>query len=133
MRNLATVLQLKAKLPEKFQHFSAIDGSIKMLNYSRISKNFNVKSFKIFYEAQAVSYLKEVIQTTTSKKLLTEIYRITQTFAFPVFRECSSWASRNGAVQIYFSDTNQKHICWKICKVSGFLAVLREYIFENVE
>ena len=80
-----------------------------------------------------MSYLKEDIQTTTRKKLLTEICRIIQTFAFPVFREWSSWASRNGAVQIYFSDTNQKDICWKICKVNGFLAVLREYIFENVE
>ena len=34
--------------------------------------------------------------------LLTEIYRNIHTFASPVFRECSSWASRNGAVQFFF-------------------------------
>ena len=40
--------------------------------------------------------LTEVIQ------LLSEIHRIIQTFAFPVFPEYCSWAFRNGAVQIFF-------------------------------
>ena len=30
-----------------------------------------------------------------------------QTLVFQVFRECRSWASRNGAVQNVFSDTSQ--------------------------
>ena len=34
MRNLATVSPLKPKLSGKFQRFSAIDGSIKILKYS---------------------------------------------------------------------------------------------------
>ena len=55
-----------------------------------------------------------------------------QAFAFPVFRECSFWASRNGVEQIFF-DINQKIVCWKICKVSVLLAVLWEYVFQNVE
>ena len=33
----------------------------------------------------------------------------------------------------FFFDTNPKHVCWKICKVSGFSAVLRNYTFYNVE
>ena len=40
MRNLATVLPLKSKLSGKFQRFNAIDGSIKMLKNSWISKSF---------------------------------------------------------------------------------------------
>ena len=89
--------------------------------------SIKIKNFKTFYEAQAVRRLKEVIQ------LLSEIHRIIQIFSFPVFWKCSSRAFRNGAVQIFFSDTNQEHVCWKICKVSEFSAVLREYIFYNVE
>ena len=34
MRNLATVSHLKPKLSGKFQRFSAIDGSTKILKYS---------------------------------------------------------------------------------------------------
>ena len=33
-----------------------------------------------------------------------EIYR-------HLLSKCSSWASRNGAVQIFFSDTKKKHVC----------------------
>ena len=40
--------------------------------------------------------LTEVIQ------LLSEIHRIIQTFAFPVFPEYYSSAFKNGAVQIFF-------------------------------
>ena len=41
MKNLATILSLKSKLSGKFQCFNAIEGSIKMLKNSWISKNFN--------------------------------------------------------------------------------------------
>ena len=37
------------------------------------------------------------------------IYGNTQTFAFQVLQECSSWASRNSAVQFFF-DPNRKHV-----------------------
>ena len=51
-----------------------------------------------------------------NKSFLKEIFRNVQAFAFKVLQECSSWASRNGACNI-FSDTKQKHDCWKICEV----------------
>ena len=41
MWNFATVLPLKPKLSGKFQRFSAIDISIKMLKYSWLSRSFN--------------------------------------------------------------------------------------------
>ena len=34
-----------------------------------------------------------------------------------MLQECSSWTSRNSEVQIFLSDTKQKHVSWKICKV----------------
>ena len=39
---------------------------------------------------------------TWNKYFLTEICRNMQTFAFQALRECISWASRNGAVQMGF-------------------------------
>ena len=38
---LATILPLKSKLFKKCQSFDTIDGSIEMLKYTWISKNFN--------------------------------------------------------------------------------------------
>ena len=89
-----------------------------------------MKNCKTFYEAQTASHLKEIIQLSPNlpapdkillllwnKNFLTEIYRNIQTFAFKVLQECSSWASRNGAVQIFFLE---KH-------------VLREHIIFNVK
>ena len=56
-----------------------------------------------------------------SKYFLTEIYRNIQTFDFKMLRECSSWASRNGAVQMFFTDTNQKHIFGCVCRSIFFI------------
>ena len=50
-----------------------------------------------------------------------------------MLRDCSSSVPKNGAVQMLFSDTSYNYVCWKICKGSRFLTVLREYIFYNVE
>ena len=36
-----------------------------------------------------------------------------QTFAFQVLRECSSWASRNGAVQMFFLTPNRNMLAGK--------------------
>ena len=78
-----------------------------------------MKNFKIFCKAKATSHLKEVIQPPPSnalpdkallrlwnKRFLKKIYRNIQTFAFKVLQECSSWASRKGAVQIFFLTPN---------------------------
>ena len=53
----------------------------------------------------------------SNKNFISEIYRNIQTFAFQVHQECSSWVSRNDAVQM-FSLHQPKTICWKISKVS---------------
>ena len=46
-------------------------------------------------------------------------------------KACSSWVSRNGAVQMFFSATKQKHICWKIFKVRKvFGCVAGAYYFQ---
>ena len=122
MRNLATILPLKSTLSRKFHRFNAIDGSIEILNW--ISKNFiKIKNCKTFYEAQAASHLKEIIHPPPNppapgkillllwnKNFLTEIYSNIQTFAFKVLQECSSWESRNGAVQFFFS--HQTETCF---------------------
>ena len=66
-----------------------------------------------------------------NKNFLTEIYRNIQTFAFKMLQECSSLASRNGAAQMFFSDTKQEHVCWKICKVRKvFGCVAGAYYFQ---
>ena len=92
-----------------------------------------MKNCKTFCKAQKASRLKDINWPTPispppdqillrfwNKNFLKEIYRNIQTSTFKVLQECSSWASRNGAVQIVFSDTKQKHVCWKICKVRKF-------------
>ena len=61
--------------------------------------------------------MKEIIQPTLdinflrlwNKNFQTVIYRNIQTFAFKVLQECNYWASRNSA-QMFFFDTNQKHV-----------------------
>ena len=88
------------------------------------TKNFiKIKNCKTFYEAQAANHLKEIIQPPPNppapgkillllwnKNFLTEIYSNIQTFAFKVLQECSSWESRNGAVQFFFS--HQTETCF---------------------
>ena len=67
------------------------------------------------------------------KNFVKEIYRNIQRFAFKVLQECSSWASRNGAVQISFLTPNRNMFIGKFVKLERFLAVLREHIIFNVK
>ena len=60
--------------------------------------------------------LDKILLRLWNKISLTGIYRNIQTFAFKELEECSSWASRNGAVQIFF-----------------LLAVLQEHIIFNAK
>ena len=71
-----------------------------------------MKNCKVFYEAQTAKRLKEIIQPI----LFTEIYKNIQTFAFKVLQECSSWASRDGAVQIFFLTPNRNMFAGKLVK-----------------
>ena len=67
------------------------------------------------------------------RKFLAEIYRNIQTFAFKVIQKCSSWASRNGAVQMFSLTPSRNMSPGKILKSEMFLAVLREHIIFNVK
>ena len=68
-----------------------------------------------------------------NKTFLKELYRNIQTFAFKVLRECSFWASRNAAVQMFFLTPNRKMFARKFIKSERLLAVLREQIIFNVK
>ena len=79
-----------------------------------------MKNCKTLYEAQTASRIKETIQPPpnpppsdktllrlSNKNFLTKIYRSTQTFAIKVLQEYGSWASRKGAVQMFFLTPNR--------------------------
>ena len=108
----------------------------KIAEFPRVS--IKIKPFKTFCKAQTPSCQKwfslppdKSFIRLSYKTFLMEIYRNIQTFPFQVLWEWSSWASGNRAVH-FFSDTNQKHVCWKCIMLVKFLAVLGEYIFYNV-
>ena len=116
MRNLATFLPLS---PNCLENFSVpIDGSIKMLKNSWI--------FETKQRSKQRAALKKLFSVPPDKSFLrlwnkiflTGTYRNIQTFTFQLLRECSSWEAINGVVQMFFSDINEKHFCWKICKMS---------------
>ena len=95
---------------------------------------------KAFYKAQTASCLKGNHSSFPSlrlwsKTILTEINKNIRTFTFKVLQGCTSWASRNGAVQMFFSDNEQKHVYFagKSVKSVSSLAVLREHIIFNAK
>ena len=55
------------------------------------------------------------------------------TFAFRVLQECSSWASKKIAVQIFFLRANRNMFSGKLVKSERFLTVLQEHIIFNVK
>ena len=117
MRNLATILLLKSKLSRKFQRFNAIDGSIKMLkkklNFKKLHLNWKI--VKHFLRAKQPNYSASPNPQPPDKPLLglwnknfpTRIYRNIQTFAIKVLQQWGSWASRNGAVQMFLLTPNR--------------------------
>ena len=109
-----------------------------MLKNRWVSKiSIKMKNFKTSYESQVATRLKEIFQPPPpplpppdksflhlwNKNVWTEIYRNMQTFAFQVLGKCSSWASRNSVVPMFF-------LALTIIK---FLAVLWEYIVYDVD
>ena len=59
---------------------------------------------------------------------------VIQTSDFQVLQECKSWPFGNGAVQMFFFwQPTRTMFAGKFVKWEKFLAVLREYIFYNVE
>ena len=83
-------------------------------NFSEILENswisIKVKNFKTFSSPNQRASLRKFLVPLPdksflllwNKRFLMEIYKNIQTFAFEVLRKCSSWASRNGAVQMFF-------------------------------
>ena len=147
MRNVAAILPLKFKLSEKFQHFNAINRCIEMIKMVEFPKiSIKIKNCQTFCKAQTANCLKTFIQSppipppsstrtnlTMSQKqiLLKEIYGNIQTFAFKVLQECSSWASRNGVVQIFFLTPQRSMFLENLSE--RFLAVFQEHIVFNVK
>ena len=121
----------------KFQHFNAIDGSIEMLKYRWISKNFNSneKFEKHFTSPKEPSAWQKLFSPPPDKSFLrlwnknvrTKIYRNIQTFTFQELRECCSWASRNGAVQFFF--WHQPETCFWLCCGGIFFILLSDSRF----
>ena len=113
-----------------------------MLKKAEFSKaSIRRKNCKTFYEAQTASCFKEIFQAPPthsppdkillrlwSKNFLIDIYRNIQIFAFKVLQGCSSWASRNGAVQMFFLKPNRNMFAGKVKKV--FPSVARAYYFQ---
>ena len=77
----------------------------KIVEFPKIS--IKIKNYKTFFEAPSPekSFLR-----LCDKYFLKKFYRNIQKFAFQVLQECSSWASRNDAVQIF-----------KMSKIFGFV------------
>ena len=74
----------------------------------------------------------ETLPHLWKKNSLKKVYRNIQTFAFKVLQECSSWASRNGTVQILFLTPNWNMFAGKFLKLESLLAVLREHIISEI-
>ena len=143
MRNLATILPLKSKLPGKLQHFNAIAGSAEMLKVVEFPKvPIKMKKCKHFTrQKQPVALRKsfslpspdEISLRLWNKNFLTEIYRNMLIFAFKVLQESSSWASRNCEVQMFLLTPNRKMFVRKLVIWEKSLAVLPEHIIFNVK
>ena len=142
MRNLARILPLKSKSPRKFQRFNAIDGKIeaskqwKIVEFPKIW--IKMKNCTTLYEVQTASHTSphpqphSILLCFWNKNSLTEIHSNIHTLAFKVLQECSSWMSRNGAMQIFFSP-NRKMFAGKFIKWEQFSVVLRGHISFNVK
>ena len=64
--------------------------------------------------------LDKILLRLWNKISLTGIYRNIQTFAFKELEECSSWASRNGAVQMFFWHQTETCLLEKFLSQKGF-------------
>ena len=105
---------------------------------SLISQKFQLKTFKTLYKTQTVSHLKKIILPPTRKKAsclwngnFLMDNRNVQTFSFQVLWECSSQASRNGAV-LFFLRPSRNVIAEKFVKWIRFVAKLPKFDFYNV-
>ena len=147
MRNEAPILPLKFKLSGKFQLFNAINRSIEMLKIVEFSNiSIKMKKCKTFCKTQTANRFKNFIQSPPippptppppdktllrleNKILFKKIYRNIQIFAFILLQECSSWVSRNDAVQVFFLTPHRNMFARKSVKPESFLAVFGSILF----
>ena len=74
-----------------------------------------------------MNVIKSYIQCTLSNIVKTGSEQ-TEQISLQMLRECSSWHLE--LVQLnFFSDTSQKHLCWKICKMSKVFGCVVEVCF----
>ena len=90
-----------------------------------------VKHFTRPKQRAALRKLFSLHQSPLKQNFLREIYRNIQTFAFKVLQESSSWASGNGAVQMFFLTPNRNMFAGKFVNWESFLAVFWEHIIFN--
>ena len=124
MRNVAPISPLKSKLSGKFQRFNAIYRSIEMLKIVEFSKiSIKMKNYKTFCKVQTASHLKEIILPTHPHQIKPYYDSETKIFLrryLQIHRHLLSMCFKNavlGRQEIVqcniFSDTKQKHDCWK--------------------
>ena len=110
---------------------------LKIVEFSKIS--IKIKNCKTFCKAQTANRLKKFIQSpphqnkpyyVSETNFFKETFRNIQTFAFKVLQECSSWVSRNDAVQIFFLTPHRNMFARKFVKSERFLAVLGSILFS---
>ena len=80
-----------------------------------------------------LTQLDKILLRIWNKYFLMEIYRNIQAFALTALQECSCWASRNVAGQMFFLTPNRKTLAGKFVKWERFFVVMREHIIFNVE
>ena len=100
----------------------------KIVEFLKIS--IKIKNCKTFYKSKT---LDKILLRLWNRIFLTGIYRNIQKFAFKVLQECSFWASRNGAVQMFFLPSIRNMFAGIFVKSERFIVVLREHIIFNVK
>ena len=133
---------------EKFSHNLTFEVQVfwkisALYNYCWKYRNTEkyLKNCKTFYETQSARKLfslspphippDKILLRLCSKHFLREIYRNIQTFAFKVLQESSSWASGNGAVQMFFLTPNRSIFPGKFVNWENILTVFWEHIIFN--
>ena len=84
---------------------------------------------KLFSILQTHPQPKKFLLCLWNKNFLTELYRNTQTSTFKVLEECSSWTSRNEAVEMFFLTPNTNTVSGEFVK-SQVSCVAGDIIFN---
>ena len=146
LRNLATILPFVcANFLENLSVLMLWMEVSKWWKISDIPKiSIKMRNCKTFYKVETVIPLKEILQSSHNpppsdsillnlwnKKFLMGIYRNIQTFVFKVLQECSSWTSKNGAVQMFFMAPNRNMFAGKFVKSEKFWLCCGSMLFST--